>query len=232
MQDEVVKHSRKILRIFKKPGQTFMKKLQEVAIEIFVIVFAVTFSIWLHGLKEHSREQKEVRVFLKNIRQDLSKDIEWMRTDKETFQGEINKFKIILSLTPDSLKKQNTDVGFPMRLFMNRINSGNYEGFKTSGKIGYIENEDLKRMILGFYQQDALLILEINDTYNQNLVKTLDFLLLATDNQEDESILKPNVQSKIAFMIMIGENIVRSYDKAIIKHAEEVVKKIDEEIGQ
>ena len=79
MEHELVKHSRKIFSISKEPNQSFIKKAKEIVIEIFIIVFAVTFSIWLHGVTEHKKEQKEVRTFLANTRTDLIKDLKCPR---------------------------------------------------------------------------------------------------------------------------------------------------------
>ena len=71
MEQEIVKHSRKLVSVFKKSNQSLIKKATEIVIEIFIIIFAITFSIWLHGITEHNKEQKEVRTFLANIRKDL-----------------------------------------------------------------------------------------------------------------------------------------------------------------
>jgi hypothetical protein len=48
MQDEVTKHTRKIFKTIKNPSHTFSEKLKEIVVEILIIVFAVTLSIWLH----------------------------------------------------------------------------------------------------------------------------------------------------------------------------------------
>ena len=49
MQDEVTKHTKKIYDTVKNPNHTFGQKVKEVFMEIFIIVFAVTLSIWLHS---------------------------------------------------------------------------------------------------------------------------------------------------------------------------------------
>ena len=120
MQDEVIKHFGKILNIFKTSNQSFIKKATEIAIEIFIIVFAVSFSIWLHGLREHYKEQKEVKIFLVNIREDIKQDINWLKLDIEEYKKENDKLKEILKLTSlrlDNQKRQNIDVSFTMHLF-------------------------------------------------------------------------------------------------------------------
>ena len=47
MDQELVKHSRKIFSISRKSNQSFIKKAKEIVIEIFIIVFAITFSVSL-----------------------------------------------------------------------------------------------------------------------------------------------------------------------------------------
>jgi len=59
----------------KRPQHSFWEKVKEVAIEIFIIVFAVTLSIWLHSWSDHRHEQKEVEEFLSGLKGDLAKDI-------------------------------------------------------------------------------------------------------------------------------------------------------------
>ncbi len=50
---------------------------------------------------------------------------------------------------PDSLIGPKTD----LRLLSINFNNARYEGFKSSGKIGTIENNKLKNSILSYYQQ-------------------------------------------------------------------------------
>ena len=87
MDQELVKHSRKIFSISRNANQSFFKRTKDIVIEIFIIVFAVSFSIWLHGVTEHNKEQKEVRTFLINTRKDLVKDLKWLKANAETYHS-------------------------------------------------------------------------------------------------------------------------------------------------
>jgi hypothetical protein len=231
MEKEILKHSRKIISISKKPNQSFFKKATETVIEIFIIVFAVSFSIWLHGLREHYREQKEVRIFLINIKEDLKQDISWLKSDVEEYKKENDKLTGILKLTSkksEDLNGKNIDVSFPMYLFMNKINNGNFEGFKSSGKIGYIENEELKKAILHYYQQDALKIVEMNGLFNQYQIKTLD----SFDNISDDNKIGQKLQSKIEFLQLLAVTNYRFCNNTLIKNATDLISAIDLELNK
>jgi hypothetical protein len=236
MEQEILKHSRKIFSISKKSDQSFLKKAKEIVIEIFIIVFAVTFSIWLHGVTEHNKEQKEVRTFISNIRKDLNKDLKWLKSDVETYKKANDGYENILQLTPskiDSLNRTNSsDISFPVNILLNKINNANYEGFKSNGKIGNIENDELRMAILGYYQQDAPATLETSTLYNQYLLKTVDALNEHSDNTDDEFYLSPQFKSKIKYLMMLEEMLIKMYEENTIKHATEIIKKIDEELAK
>jgi hypothetical protein len=230
MQEELVKHSRKILRIFRKTDATFIKKSAETGIEILIIVFSVSLSIWLHGLKEHHKEQKEVRIFLANIREDLKQDIQWLMSDTAEYKREemqLDDIAKLASLKAVDLKKEDIEVSFPMYLFMNKINNGNYEGFKSSGKIGFIENEDLKKEILNYYQQDALKIVEMNSLFNQYQIETFD----SFDNTLDDYTIIQKIQTRIEFLQLLAETNYRFCSNTLIKKANDLISAIDEELG-
>jgi hypothetical protein len=236
MEQEIIKHSRKVFSISRKANQSFFHKAKEIVIEIFIIVFAVTFSIWLHGVAEHNKEQKEVKTFLTNIREDLIKDLKWLKADAETYKNANEGYKRILQLTHpkiDSMNRLNSyNLNFPVNILLNKINNANYEGFKSNGKIGNIENEELRMAILGYYQQDAPTTVEANDLYNQYLLKTIDILNEHSDKTDDEFFLSPQFKSKLGYFVLLEEMVIKLYEENTIKHATEIVKKIDEELAK
>jgi len=236
MEQEIVKHSRKISSISKKTELSWINKAKEIVIEIFIIVFAVTFSIWLHGVNEHQKEQKEVRAFLTNIRKDLVKDLKWLKADVVSYKEADEGYKIILQLTPakiDSMNRTNSgDLNFPVRLLLNKINNANYEGFKSNGKIGNIENDELRMAILGYYQQDAPATMETNNLYNQYLLKTVDALNDHPDKTDDEFFVSQKFKSKIEYLVMVEQMLIKFYEENTIKHATEIIEKIDQELAE
>jgi hypothetical protein len=236
MEHEISKHTRKIFRISKNLNKSFIKKVLEIFIEIFIIVFAVTFSIWLHGITEHKKEQKEVRTFLINIRKDLIKDIDWLKSDVGTYKVANEAYKSILQLTRskiDSMNRMNSfNMNFPVQILLNKINNANYEGFKSNGKIGNIENEELRMAILGYYQQDGPATIETNNLCNQYLFKTIDDLNEHSAKADDEFYLSPSFKSKMEYLVMLEEMVIKLYEENTIKHATEIINKIDEELSK
>jgi hypothetical protein len=236
MEQEILKHSRKIFSIFKESNQSFIKKAKEIVIEIFIIVFAITFSIWLHSVTEYNKEQKEVKTFLTNIRKDLISDLNWLKSDAKTYKEANEEYKSISRLTPskmDSMNRANSfDIKFPMHIFMDKINNANYEGFKSSGKIGNIENDELRMAILGYYQQDAPATIESSNLYNQYLLKTTDALIEHVDQTDNEFYLSPQFKSKMEYLVMLGDMVIKCYEENSIKHATDILKKIDEELAK
>ena len=74
-EQEIVKHTKKVYKIWNSKEHGFWFKLKEFLIEISIIVFAVSLSIWLHERSEHATQQQEVKEFLTGLRQDLLSDI-------------------------------------------------------------------------------------------------------------------------------------------------------------
>src|SRR5579859_2655931 len=82
MQDELTKHGLKIYKTMADRKHSFGEKLREILIEIFIIVFAVTLSIYLHSWSEGRHEQQEVKEFLRGLRGDLADDIRQVRENR------------------------------------------------------------------------------------------------------------------------------------------------------
>jgi hypothetical protein len=86
--------------------------------------------------------------------------------------------------------------------------------------------------ILVYYQQDAPATIETNNLYNQYLLKTIDALNEHSDKTDDEFYLSPQFKSKIDYLVMLGEMVIKCYEENPIRHATEIIKKIDEELAK
>jgi len=123
-------------------------------------------------------------------------------------------------------------MSFPVYILLNKINNANYEGFKSNGKIGNIENDELRMAILGYYQQDAPATIETNSLYNQYLLKIIDALNEHPDKTDDKFYLSPQFKSKIEYFVMLEDMVIKLYEENTIKHATELIKKIDKELAK
>src|SRR4051812_25535953 len=110
-EQEVIKHTKKIYKIWGGKQHSFWQKVKDFIIEILIIVFAVSLSIWLHDKSETRHQQKEAKEFLNGLREDLLADIHEMSDDKISYLNQGIAFKFITdiksnqSLNADSLGK-------------------------------------------------------------------------------------------------------------------------------
>lgn len=152
---EVIKHGKNIIRLAGSKEHKFGHKVREIAIEFFTIVFAVTLSIWLHGLSEHHHQQQEAQAFLIGLRTDLKNDIasiDQLIADHRRFSA---NFTYLAALDP---KHMPTDEKFAKVVAESDANhyfrpfTSRYEGFRSSGKMAYIEDQALLDEIFELYQ--------------------------------------------------------------------------------
>ncbi|HEY1042265.1 MAG TPA: hypothetical protein VGE60_00235 [Telluria sp.] len=154
---EVAKHTKKAIQAAGDSSHGLGHKLREVALEIFIIVFAVTLSFWLHGLGEHQHEQQQVKSFLHGLKRDIQSDLEQIDSVVKSHHKFDENYRYLASLDPatppDTAK-------FDAAYEMISTNSflvpqvSRYEGFKSSGKLINIEDADLLQKIVSLYQFD------------------------------------------------------------------------------
>ena len=231
MEHEVSAHTKKIYRTMKNSKLGLGEKIKGILIEIFIIVFAVTLSIWFHSWSEHSHEQKEVKEFLQGIRNDLTDDIQQLNTNKNVVTRLQSNYKKIL--LPEKGNKTDIDsliVHFEVDLRVTRPNIGRYEGFKSSGKIGTIENDSLKEMILVFYEQT------INElVYGENFVNDLQIKIQELSFEKGDKISRlqfAEAHKTKALMWLTANNFngnMRAYNKAA-DDAKKIIDEIDHEL--
>jgi hypothetical protein len=235
MQEEITKHSNKIYKAVKKPEHTLGEKIKEIIIEICIIVFAVTLSISLHGWSEHKHQQEEVATFLANLKNDLKSDIESIDREAKAYEETNKSYEKILALTThqlDSIYNSNGKVDFPIYAHAQTLNIGNYEGFKSSGKIGYIEDEKLKQKILNYYQIFVPAATEVDKVYTEFLFKCFDKEIENADKPEKELYSDPKYKKTLSYLVKLGRNNIRVYNENTKPLAIDLIKEIDKELGK
>ncbi|RXM48645.1 DUF6090 family protein [Flavobacterium sp. YO12] len=235
MQEEVQKHTQRIYKAAKNKEHSLGDKVKEILIEIFIIVFAVTLSISLHSWSEHKHQQEEVKVFLENLKNDLQNDVKSIDIEKEAYKKSNIDYEKILALTPrqlDSIYKSKNKVEFPIYSHGPKMNIGNFEGFKSSGKIGYIEDEKLKQKILNYYQIYVPAINEVDKYYNDFLFKCFDKMIENADKSEQEMYADPKFKKTVEFLVKLGKNNIRVYDQNTRPLTIELIKEIEKELNK
>jgi hypothetical protein len=178
-EQEVIKHTKKIYKTWFSKEHSFWHKLGEFGVEILIIVFAVTISIWFHNWSEHTHQQAEVKEFLEGLKLDLLSDIQEMKSDQSSYEGQKRIFNYLAALkigspvSLDSMRKHQAS------LFNNTAlnpNDGRFQGFKSSGKIGLIENHDIQNDIMDLYEEDIPALLSSTNTYTGYKNKFYEFI--------------------------------------------------------
>ncbi len=237
MQDEIIKHTKKIYKTAKEPKHSLGEKLKEISIEIFIIVFAVSLSIWLHGWSEHRHEQQEVKEFLEDLKVDLEKDVKDLEKQNSylaytsegcKFYGNLNQQKIdsLAKVNPIDRIKMNLNPIFKIR------NTGNYEGFRSSGKIGLIKDRKLKTGILEYYQTTVPAKDDWQTYYNSLVFKLADELVAVPNANANPDIMYRaiNASPKVKGILMNAASqadMVIQLNEKVIKSAKEIIEEIE-----
>jgi hypothetical protein len=226
MEHEVQGHGKKIYKAWKDPRKKFWDKVKDIAIEIGIIIFAISLSIWFHSWSEHRHEQKNVKAFLIGLKGDLEADIKEMNEDVKGYKASGKTFNYLTSLkmqetaSQDSIKKYG-------KYFNNTIglnaNAGRFEGFKSSGKIGQIENKQLQNDILDLYEEDIPHLIGNTNAYTKNKLEFASFIkdniIRVTDTSSNfKEIISSNRGFAHAKTLSNTSEIIELYEVVIAKN--------------
>lgn len=226
MQEEIIKHSKKAYKSMKSENHSFKEKLKEIIIEIFIIVFAVSLSIYLHSWSEHSHQQDEVTEFLIDLKSDLLEDIKAMDKETDTMKTSIKNIDAFTKLTTNDLKKIN-NLKINFHLTNRQTNVGNFEGFKSSGKISYIENKKLKKDILEYFIQNMPPLYNIEQDRNANNIEMIK--IISNGDNIAKVMQQPEVKTLMNLNNQYATSLVNAY-KDDVDLAKSIVKQIDKEL--
>lgn len=234
-EQEVIKHTKKIFGIWQTKNPIW-HKVGEFLFEIFIIIFAITVSIYFHDRSVLKHQRQETKEFLLGLRQDLTTDIEEMNQDKSSFSQSERAFKYITSrklgepLSTDTIRKYygwifNTTGLVP--------NSGRFEGFKSAGKIGTIENKELQNNIMDLYQENIPNLINSTDFYTSKKQKLFDYVAMNRKRLTDSttnlfSVLSTDQAYNICVSLTFVQEIIDRYDTCINK-MNTIIREIDKE---
>jgi len=235
MEHEITGHSLKAYKIWKNPHMTPWKKVREIAVEVLIIVFAVSLAAFLERRREVSNEQHQVKEFLLGLRTDLKSDITEMQEDLKAYQRSNILFSYLEGVKgtdkpmSDSVQKYERGLWSMSELI---VNNGRYEGFKSSGKVIQISNTELQNDILDLYQEDIPTLIASTSFYKENKILLFRYLNENIRRHADGStnlldVLGSDVVKNMSAILASTEEIARRYNSVIDKS-----RKIMEEIGK
>jgi hypothetical protein len=234
-EEEVLKHTKKIYGIWTSREHSFWHKLKEFLVEVFIIVIAVTISIWFHNRSDHASQQEEVKQFMLGLKSDLQSDTAEMQDDKKSYEKQsvifnyIAHVKINEQVSEDTLRKYSNWMFNTTSL---NPNNGRFEGFKSSGKIGEIENKELQNDIMDLYQEDIVALLASTNSYIETKKKFFDYVTtnrkrLTDSTTNIRTLLTQDEAQYICILLSSPSQVLQRYDNCIDK-----MKKIMSEINK
>ena len=234
-EQEVIKHTKKVFKIWSSKEHSFWHKFQEFFIEIFIIVFAISLSIWFHNWSEHRSEQKQVKTFLLGLKHDIQEDMIQARESideykkYDTFYTYMSRFSKDWKPKKDSLDLCVSNLNNNSEL---RPNKSRFTGFLSSGKIENIENDSLVIDVLYYYQEAIPQVKTSEGGWHENQGLLNNYLLHNTKNPEDnwsywEAIATPEGRYFSKHLIAWSQ-LYERYNLLILK-GQTIIKLIDEE---
>lgn len=234
-ESEIAKYTKKIIETAKEQEKSPWHKIKDIALEIAIIIFSVSLSIGFHSWSEERHEQSEVRNFLHGVQIDLKNDIAEMKQDIEAYQNQKKAFNY-LGKIPKSQVADNDSLVHYAPYFYNFTgyggNTGRYEGFKSSGKIGFIENEKLQNSILDLYEERIPILSVSTDFYKTQKLKFSEYITENTVDYPAGNITKVMASSPIKnrsqiYLASVNQ-IIANYDSCIMQ-MESILKEIEAE---
>jgi len=240
-EDEIIKkHTKAVYTTWTDPNKKWFHKLKDILLEVLIIVFAVSVSIWLHNWSEERKDKKEEKEFYIGLKKDLQDDVKEMVNDraalKELLQQTIYLEKVGYGAVynQDSLMRYSS-VFFTQVQINPRITR--FEALKGSGKLDIIENKTKLYNITDLYQKIFPGIFRTNQAFNSLTADKIapfagDIIQLDTTGKLI-NIRDALHTSKMRWLLMLlkgnASNCISAYTTGIDK-SNEIIKGIEEEL--
>ncbi|WP_157097881.1 hypothetical protein [Niabella ginsenosidivorans] len=130
-------------------------KLTEIAIEIAIIVFAISLSLFLERWREKTEDHHLEKKFLSGLRTDLQTDLKELQAASEKWRSMKQAARYFLKPEKEITASNDSTRFYGYKLFHNVYffpNSNRYESLKSTGKLNVIKNETLQGNIIDLYQ--------------------------------------------------------------------------------
>jgi hypothetical protein len=93
-EQEVIKHTKKVFTVWGSK-KSFWHKLGEFVLEMLIIVFAITLSIYLHDRSVKKHQDHETKEFLLGLKEDLKTDI----TERKQTHNPMHRAKLLSTIS-------------------------------------------------------------------------------------------------------------------------------------
>jgi hypothetical protein len=153
-EDVIIKHMEHAVKNITRKESTWQKKIGGFLLEVFIIVLAVSLTIWFHNWNDQIHEQHKVKEFLTGLRQDLGKVVQNLDTAAALDQPTVDYYDSVWNqIVTGRINAPFVDSGSNFLFTSNyfKFDPSRYESFKSSGYLGLITDQELLKDITGMY---------------------------------------------------------------------------------
>jgi hypothetical protein len=230
---EVAKHGKNVVNMAVNKQHGLAHRLKEIALEIAIIVFAVSISIWFHSMSEHRHEQQQVKAFLLGLKADLKRDVKNLEFVSGAYHDADATYQYLAALdpkvAPDAEKFDKEFDKADANRFFTPVTS-RFDGFRTGGKLTNIEDEELLNNILTLYQyaHPAIRSSEAGWSMNQTKLREyFDAALEQGDSREQRYRAVASVAGKRRLRKMVAYPQLYERYAETVKLSNAIIQRID-----
>ena len=153
-EEKVIQHAGKAIHAIADKEKTWWERIKEFLLEIFIIVIAVSITLWFHNWNDHIHERKIEKEFLIGTMEDLKTTADNLDTDIVHYQHTINYYDTIYAqINGNRIDKKFMDdnSGNLTNMLGFEFDNSRFESFKSSGYLRLIENQKLLQDITKLY---------------------------------------------------------------------------------
>lgn len=152
---DIIKQSSRIAGIVDERNKKIKHKLGEILLEIIIIVFAISLSLFFERWRQNVEDRDLERTFLQGLKADLGNDVnqleaasaKWVSMENATHY--FIKPENQINWNPDSVRFWGDQCFHNVYFFPS---TNRYEALKSTGKINVIEDKTLQNDIVDLYQ--------------------------------------------------------------------------------
>jgi hypothetical protein len=240
-EEKIIKHTGDAARALLKRGVDWKKKIGEFLFEIFIIVIAVSITLWFHNWNDHLHERRLAKDFLTGIRSDLTKTADNLELDVKHYQHTLNYYDTIWA----QMKENRVDKKFMDSGSGNLINmvgfafdNSRFESFKSSGNLRLIENDSLLQNLTRMYtvtlpdrEGSDRMLYEERRTQYINYIGTKTPIGPNGNSQISGFIGDPAIRFQIMWQVFLL-NEMKGQKMELVGEMRTLIKEIDEELGK
>ena len=240
-EDEIRKHGKIVYETLTKNEKGWQHKLKDILVEILIIVFAVSVSIWFHNWSESLKDRKQEKEFLIGLKEDVRADLNEMKGDSAAYQTVLKGALYFQKVGAGRMLSMDSLQHYGWIFFVNarkQSRTSRFEALKSSGKLDIIENKSLLADIISLYQEINPNIAEGDRQFSNYTTNTIGAYLdvhakLDSNNNITNwlELIRDNQFRMALFRTNSIRDIITAYTMGIRK-CEKIIKEIDEQTGK